>query len=357
MHCFCGRAPKASHAPLVMRYIVRPTPGTDAESSVAGVRPVRYSVTRGREIMRKFGGSWSESKLDCIERYAQSYLHVMQNQTWCTLDYVDAFAGRGRQALKSVDAAGDVAAEIDSFFGDESERAATEEFLVGSAIRALRASADSARGFDRFIFIDADRGSCLELEAVVASDFPSAAGAVSVHCEDANTALEEYIATVDWRSTRALVFLDPYGLEVGWGLVQRLAGSGACDVWYLFPLGGVIRMMMDDGQLPDSWRTRLDTVFGTSAWYEEFYQPSGQQSLFDESEQEHLFKDASTPHVVDFVRRRLKSAFPAVSEAGILRNSKGAPLFALVLCVSNPSVKAQSAALGIANHLLRDFGR
>jgi three-Cys-motif partner protein len=307
--------------------------------------------------MRKFGGSWSESKLDCIERYTESYLHVMQNQSWCTLDYVDAFAGRGKQALKSIDAANDLVADDESFFGDESERADTEEFLVGSAIRALRASTGSARGFDRFIFIDADRGSCHELEAVVASDFASVADTVNVHCEDANAALEQYVATVDWRSTRALVFLDPYGLEVGWDLIQRLAGSGACDVWYLFPLGGVIRMMMNDGQLPDAWRTRLDLVFGTPAWHEEFYRSSGQLSLFDDIEQELLFKDASTPHVVDFVRGRLKTAFPAVSNAGILRNSKGAPLFALLLCVSNPSAKAQSAALGIANHLLRDLSK
>jgi len=130
--------------------------------------------------MRKFGGSWSESKLDCIERYTKSYLDVMQNQSWCTLDYVDAFAGRGKQALKSLDSASDVAADVESFFGDKSERADTQEFLVGSAIRALRASTASSRGFDRFIFIDADRESCQELEAVVASDFPSVLDAVSV---------------------------------------------------------------------------------------------------------------------------------------------------------------------------------
>jgi len=307
--------------------------------------------------MRKFGGSWSESKLDCIERYTKSYLDVMQNQSWCTLDYVDAFAGRGKQALKSLDSASDVAADVESFFGDKSERADTQEFLVGSAIRALRASTASSRGFDRFIFIDADRESCQELEAVVASDFPSVLDAVSVHCEDANAALEQYVATVDWGTTRALVFLDPYGLDVGWDLIQRLAESHACDVWYLFPLGGVIRMMRNDGHLPDAWRTRLDTVFGTPSWYEEFYRLSGQQSFFDDSGQEVLFKDASTRHVVDFVRDRLKTAFPAVSDAGILRNSKGAPLFALVLCVSNPSTEAQSVALRIANHLLKDLSK
>jgi len=60
---------------------------------------------------------------------------------------------------------------------------------------------------------------------------------------------------------------------------------------------------------------------------------------------------------VNFIRKRLKTIFPAVSNAGILRNGKGAPLFALVLGVSNPSLKAQRAALSIANHLVKDLNQ
>jgi three-Cys-motif partner protein len=304
--------------------------------------------------MRKFGGTWSESKLDCVETYTHQYLQVMQNQRWCSLEYVDAFAGRGRQALTT--SHGLDAPEAESFFGDESERVDTEEFLVGSAVRALRASTRSTRSFDRFLFVDVEKPSCLELESIVLSDFHEICHTVTVVCDEANTALGEYIKKVDWARTRALVFLDPYGLEVSWDLITRLAGTGACDVWYLFPLGGVIRMMKNDGQVPDTWRVRLDRVFGTNEWYEEFYRPSGQQSLFNH-EDSRLLKDASTDHVVGFIRERLKTTFPEVSNAGILRNSKGAPLFALVLGVSSPSVAAQKAALGIANHLVEDLNQ
>jgi three-Cys-motif partner protein len=302
--------------------------------------------------MRKFGGTWSESKLDCVEAYTHRYLQVMQNQRWYSLDYVDAFAGRGKQALRK--SSGSDAPEPESFFGDESERVDTQEFLVGSAIRALRASTSSTRSFDRFVFIDVDKPSCLELESIVLSDFHEIHDTVSVVCGNANAALGEYIEKVDWTHTRSLVFLDPYGLEVGWDLIMRLADTGACDVWYLFPLGGVIRMMTNDGQVPDTWRVRLDRVFGTNEWYDEFYRTSGQQSLFND-EASCRFKNASTDHVVDFIRKRLKTAFPAVSNAGILRNGKGVPLFALVLGVSNPSIAAQKAALGIANHLVKDL--
>ena len=306
--------------------------------------------------MRKFGGSWSESKLDCVEGYAHSYLRVMQKQHWCTLDYVDAFAGRGKQALKSGTGADAEVRELDSFFGDESERVDTEEFLIGSAIRALRASVRSSRPFDRFIFIDADQPSCIELESVIQSEFAEIRDTVEVIFSDADAALGNYISKIDWSSTRALVFLDPYGLQVGWDLIKRLARTGACDVWYLFPLGGVIRLMTKDGHVPDTWRARLDRVFGTDKWYEEFYRPSGQQSLFGD-EQKRFSKNASTEHVVDFIRQRLRTIFPTVSNAGILRNSKGAPLFALVLGVSNPRSTAQKAALSIANHLVKDLSQ
>jgi three-Cys-motif partner protein len=303
--------------------------------------------------MREFGGTWSESKLKCVEEYACRYLQVMQNQHWCTLDYVDAFAGRGRQALKS---GGAEVGAVEDFFGDESDRADTEEFLVGSAVRALRASIGSTRSFDRFRLIDAAPASCAELKDVVRSEFSAIEHTVTVVCADANEALGDYVESTDWKRTRALVFLDPYGLDVGWGLVDRLAATEACDVWYLFPLGGVIRMMPKDGKMPSSWEARLDRVFGAHDWRAEFYKPSLQQSLFETADEIRL-RDVSTTHVVEYVRSRLKSAFAAVSDAGILKNSKESPLFALVLGVSNPSPAAQRAALGIANHLIRGLNQ
>jgi three-Cys-motif partner protein len=297
----------------------------------------------------EFGGGWSESKLDCVESYAVSYLQVMQNQNWCDLEYVDAFAGRGRQVLRTTPVGAEDALGI---FGDESEFARAEEFLTGSAIRALRASVASTRGFDRFLFIEADQDSCDELANLVHHDFAHLEPAVEITCGDANTALQGYLRNVDWSRRRGLVFLDPYGLEVGWDLLMELAATKACDVWYLFPLGGVIRMMTKSGEIPSAWSARLDELFGTHEWYPEFYAPSTQQSLF-EPDEDVVVRDASTRHVVDYVRRRLGDAFSAVSNAAVLRNTKGAPLFALVLGISNPSSKAQKAALGIANHLVK----
>lgn len=302
--------------------------------------------------MHAFGGTWSKLKLDCVEEYARAYLKVMQKQPRYTLEYVDAFAGRGTQTVRTRG----VSTDMCSFFGDESERTDTEEFLIGSALRVLRASSQARRPFDRFTFIDADRDSCDELRSRVASEYPTLMPAVNIVCDDANAALKRYVGAADWNTTRSLVFLDPYGLEVEWDLICKLADTKACDVWYLFPLGGVIRMMKNDGDLPDAWSSRLDKLFGSHDWYDEFYKPSPQQSLFGPGD-EILTKDATTEHVVAYIRRRLGDVFAAVSSAAVLRNSKGAPLFALVLGVSNPSPKAQAAALRIANHLVKGLNR
>jgi three-Cys-motif partner protein len=296
-----------------------------------------------REVeVTQFGGSWSESKLACVGEYAVAYLQVMQQQTWATLHYIDAFAGRGRQTLRG--------GAADALLDAELENEEAEAFLVGSAVRVLRASCQSTRGFDHFTFIDAHRPSCDELHAVVSEECPELLPVCDFECDDANAALGTCLTTIDWRTGRALVFLDPFGLEVRWETVEALAATGACDVWYLFPLGGVIRMMTNSGQIPDSWRRRLDGLFGTTDWYDEFY-PASQGSLF--GEKDVPLKDASTKHVVGYIRRRLATVFPAVSDAAVLTNSRGFPLFALVLGVANPRPAAQQAALRIGNHLVK----
>lgn len=304
--------------------------------------------------MQKFGGSWSQAKLDCVERYTKSYLKVMQNQRY-ELYYVDAFAGRGKQILKPDKRT--KTSSLSLLFGNHSEVTESREFITGSAIRALRASATSSRPFDRFVFIDADQPSCSELTLTIQNEFPNVLGSVNIICGDANNVLNEYIDTINWTRTRALVFLDPYGLEVQWDLIVRLSQTRACDVWYLFPLGGVIRMMKKDGQMPIKWRDRLNLVFGTDEWESEFYRLNrGYPTLFGE-EPESMFRDASTRQIANFIQKRLSTTFPAVSNPGILRNRKKAPLFALLLGVSSKSVAAQKAALRIANHLVKDLSQ
>lgn len=285
--------------------------------------------------MTSFGGAWSEQKLKCVEAYTVSYLQVMQRQSWATVHYVDAFAGRGKQILPT-----------SSESTEDESMLATTSFLEGSAIRALKVSAVSSRGFDRFLFVEANRSATQELDLTVKTEFPSLADRVTLVRSDANAALCKYIDMTDWKRTRSLVFLDPFGLEVHWDTIVKLAATQACDVWYLFPLVGVIRMMTNTGEMDETWKKKLSILFGTDSWYEEFY-PVKQPTLFGTIDK---IKDASTEHILRYIRSRLGTVFPAVSKTAVLYNTRGSPLFALVMGVSNPNAKKQ--ALGICNHLI-----
>ena len=85
----------------------------------------------------------------------------------------------------------------------------------------------------------------------------------------------------DWSSHRAVLFLDPYGMQVDWTTIEAIARTKAIDLWVLFPLGiGVNRLLTKSGDIPDSWRRRLDLLLGTEDWYEEFYRSESTPTLF-----------------------------------------------------------------------------
>jgi len=165
--------------------------------------------------MTTFGGPWSRLKLDCVESYAVAYLKVMQQQNW-SLHYVDAFAGQGRQQLKLVASNSDSQSENQASFEflDQAEDQARYEFLEGSALRALKVSNEATRGFDRFVFIEASRMAKEKLAQRALVEWPAQAAKIQLLKDDANDAIADYVKNTNWAKTRALVFLDPFGLQV-----------------------------------------------------------------------------------------------------------------------------------------------
>ena len=39
----------------------------------------------------------------------------------------------------------------------------------------------------------------------------------------------------DWSLHRAVLFLDPYGMQVEWATIEAVAKTKAIDLWLLFP--------------------------------------------------------------------------------------------------------------------------
>jgi three-Cys-motif partner protein len=102
--------------------------------------------------------------------------------------------------------------------------------------------------------------------------------------------------------------------------------------------------------IPESWRRRLDTLLGTSDWYQEFYRVEADPTLFGINE-DRVVK-ASTETIGRYFNARLRTVFAAVApEPKVLRNSTNCPLYLLCFAVGNQA--GAPIALRIANHLLR----
>lgn len=91
--------------------------------------------------------------------------------------------------------------------------------------------------FDRYIFIERDAKRCTELLGLKA-EFPSLADNIVVEEGEANAAIQSLCAK-DWKSRRAVLFLDPYGMQVEWQTIEAIARTKGIDLWLLFPLGRV----------------------------------------------------------------------------------------------------------------------
>jgi three-Cys-motif partner protein len=292
----------------------------------------------------RFGGDWTTRKLDVLAKYLTSYTTALKKapfEKW----YVDAFAGTGYRDARRQDETG--APSQNLLFPDLAETE-PQTLLDGSARRALMTDPR----FERYVFIERDAERCAQLEALKPG-FPALAHDIEIRRGDANGEILA-LCSGDWSSRRAVLFLDPYGMQVEWATIEAIARTRAIDLWLLFPLGiGVNRLLPKSGEIPASWRRRLDLLLGTRDWYDEFYQVETTPTLFG-GEQERVVK-ASTETIGRYFNRRLEGVFAGVAaKPGVLRNSKNNPLYLLCFAVGNPSDRAKTIALRIANHLLKE---
>lgn len=254
--------------------------------------------------------------------------------------YIDAFAGTGYQTPR------DSGTTNDCLFPELASSEA-REFLDGSARIALQVEPR----FDKYIFIEKDPQRYREL-AKLKHEFPEISSRINLVNEDCNDYLTDLCRNRNWRKSRALLFLDPYGMQVAWETVEAIAATKAIDMWMLFPHGiGVNRLLRRDGEIDESWRRRLDTVLGTSDWVNVFYRTRQSTDLFETRDETQKVADFET--IGKYYLDRLKTIFAGVAEPALtLRNSVGTPLYLLCFACGNP--RAKDTALRIAGHILQE---
>lgn len=292
-----------------------------------------------------FGGDWTSEKLDMVKRYLVSYTTALKNQPF-RIAYIDAFAGTGyRTRRPQAKPASTVQASIPGFPPELLEKE-SQEFIDGSARIALQVKPR----FHKYIFIEKNPKRFVELEKLK-DEFPGKREDILLVPEDANTYLQTLCNKPIWATRRAVLFLDPYGMQVEWKTIKAIGETKAIDLWILFPVGvAVNRMLTKDGKIDDAWRRKLDIMFGDTGWYDEFYKESVSHDLFGAKAQ--LKKVANFDSIGQYFVRRLKTVFYQVAESPRpLYNSRNVPLFLLCFAVGN--AKGAPVAMRIADYILK----
>ena len=131
--------------------------------------------------------------------------------------------------------------------------------------QACSAAAEKFYRFHRYVFIDSKASHIGALRKVVDREFLDLKERCELVQEDANVWLQRWCSSEDWRSHRAVVFLDPYGMSVEWKTIEAIANTKAIDLWVLFPFAIGANRMMPNDVLPDKgWGLVLTRVLGTA---------------------------------------------------------------------------------------------
>lgn len=285
-------------------------------------------------IDHEFGGQHTELKLSIIDGYLRAFTTALRPH-FRSLWYIDGFAGTGSRTVRTQRKGGILVEEP------------TEEIVErrrGSAQIAI----DVHPAFDFLVFIERNKKYVAALNELAANNLQRR---IVIAEEDANTALKSLIASNRWDDKRAVVFLDPYGMEVEWSTLEAIAATRAIDVWFLFPLAGLFRQATRRlTDIDKHKRAALTRMFGSSSWKEELYPTNADQDLFGIA---HERRRALNPKgLEDYVRNRLSELFGHVLKPLALPVKKGPQMFSLFLCVSNNSPEAIGLAKRIGSHLL-----
>lgn len=288
-------------------------------------------------VAQQFGSAHTEKKLRAVQNYLNAFTTALKKQSFELL-YVDACAGSGASMARKP--------------AGQAQFLEADEVTVGSAVRALQISTP----FDRYIFNDTKLKNVRSLASVVDEQFPLLRERVTIMRSDANQVVTQLARQTNWKRTRAVVFLDPFGLQMKFSMVEELARTGAVDLWYLIPVFAMSRQVKGDGSILEPGGTLVDDLLGTDAWRQGITAEEASPEIHD------LFgpvapsikKVANAAWFEQVAMRQLRSVFAGgVLETALPLGRGGHHEFSLVFACANPRSSANTLAKRLAAAVLK----
>ena len=241
-------------------------------------------------MVNAFGGDWTTDKLQILEGYLEAYTTALKNQSF-RLWYVDAFAGTGYVNTDSGDVTNLTQGELP--FSDGGWDSEIANVLKGSTRRAIEID---NKPFDKFLFIEQNFEYATELSKLK-QEFSDRN--ICIVPDNANKFLKDWCLSQNrrlgtpWNGERAVIFLDPFATEVDWQTVQRISETKSVDLWILFPLSALTRMLPTEREPDEANIANLNRVFGNPKWLSSLYITPAQLPLLDDKSQ--IVRDNQEP--------------------------------------------------------------
>lgn len=247
--------------------------------------------------MREKGGKWTYNKLYFLNAYFGRFIVSMRNRQWKAINYIDLFAGPGKNKLPD------------------------GRIILGSPLLAL----SQKRSFDHYYFSDIDPSNISVLKQRCAQY--SMPGRISSFPDDANRIVDRVVYEIkqtqgvytkgDWPCLN-LAFLDPEGMELHWETVAKLA-SLRTDMIIYYPQMGITRDA--PAQIQENNPTSIDEFFGDTTW-REIYQrhQNGEESFLHRA-------------LLDLYKQKFSGFGYKVEEPisePVFKNKRDAPLYRLL---------------------------
>ncbi len=269
-----------------------------------------------------WGGSWTEKKLDAFIRYVDAYLTIMAKYPQFKTIYFDGFAGSGERGETTK-----------SNLFTELNLDNEEMYLYqGAAERLINLD----KAFDFYYFVEKDEISLKKLQSKLDSLPNGRSRTLEYRKGDCNEQVKKLAAALHQnKSLAALVFLDPFGMQLEWETIAKLRGTRS-DIWILIPTGVIVNRLLDK-KCKLMFSKKLTSFFGMSETEirKRFYSEIQTPTLFGDDET--LIQKVNKPiqQIAGIYSENLKTIWKHVTNPLPLLNSSGTPIFHFVFASNN----------------------